>query len=420
MKRTVRNYVIRILIMAILAAVVILIANGVRPSWSESSEQRADTEITKKNDLILWYYDEDITPYVQQLASDYFRKNGIRVGCRLVSVVSFFEEINRLNVEGGDAPDLFITDTTRLEQAYLGSVAETNAYPDIYNLRNYSVKALTSVMYDGKMVAYPLCFDMAFFVYNQSYRKEAPESFEAIAKEAESFVKDPDSEKDMTILYDVTDLLFEYPFIGDSLSLGGETGDEDSEVSCDEKKGIASLQAYLDFQNKVKIDRTTTTYDLAENSFVFGRSEMALLKCRSLAVLNREKTPYQICAMPAVNSEIPSKALSSTLCVCVNPMSGHQNDAEELAKYMTYDHAEILYGLTGCLSARRLSYKEDGFEEVYDLYDQTASFPKFLETEDLFRDVKQMFDRLAEGDEPKKVVESFKKALESQMTSRKR
>ena len=420
MKRTVRNYVIRIVIMAILAAVVILIANEVRPSWSESSEQRADTEIAQKNDLILWYYDEDLTPYVEQLATDYFRKNGKRVGCKLVSVVSYFEEINRLNVEGGDAPDLFITDTTRLEQAYLGSVAAPNAFPDTYSLRNYPMKALTSVMYDGRMVAYPLCFDMGYFVYNPSYRKEAPQSFAEIAKAAEDFVKDPDSVKDMTILYDMTDLLFEYPFIGASLNLGGENGDAEAEVSCDLKQGIASLQAYLDFQEKVKIDRSTTTYDLVENSFVFGRSEMALLKCRSLALLNREKTPYQICPMPAVTGEIPSKALSSTLCVCVNPMSRNEKQAEDLAKYMTFDHAQILYGLTGCLSARRLSYKEGGFDELYDLYDQTASFPKFLETEDLFRDVMQMFDRLAKGEKPKTVMGDFQKALETQMASRTR
>ena len=420
MKRTVRNYIIRIAIMAVLAAAVILIAGRVRPSWSESSEQRADTEITQKNDLILWYYDSDLTGYVKQLADDYFREHGLRAGCELVSVVSFFEEINRLNVEGNGAPDLFITDSTRLEQAYLGSVAQINAFPDVFTLRNYSVKALTSVTYGGRMVAYPLCFDMGYFVYNQSYRDRDPNNFAEIGQEAERFVKDPESTKDMVLLYDPSDILFEYPFIGASIDLGGEAGDDDTKVALNETDGVASLQAYQDFRNKVNIDRNTTTYDLAENSFAFGRSEMAFLKCRSLGVLNREKTPYKICKMPALNAELSSKALSSTLCVCVNPMSERETDAQDLAKYMTFDHTDLIYGLTGYISAKRLSSPEPGFQEVYDLYDETASLPKFLETEELFRDVQQIFVTLEEGEEPKKAFGAFEQAVKTQMASRTR
>lgn len=418
MRRTTRNTIIRIIIMAVLSAAVILIALKFRPSWAESTEQRGDREIQQDYDLTLWYYDESLTPYVEQLSQDYFRKEGLRVGCELVSVVSFFENMNKLNVDGDGAPDLYITDTSRLEQAYLGSLAKENAYPDIYSLKNYSVKALTSVRYGGKQVGYPLCFDMEYFAYNKDYLDRAPQSFEKIAADSESFVKQEDSPVDMVILYDINDLLFNYHFIGSVLNLGGDAGDDDSSIEINKEQGINALTAYKDFTSKVNISRNTTTYELAENSFVFGRSMTAILKCSSLAALNREHTNFEIAKMPAVNDAIDSKALSTTWCVCVNPMTQNTKDAEKLAKYMTFDNTNSIYDLTGFMSCKRMDYTGAGYNEVYVLYDDTTSLPKFIETEEIWKDIKLMFQNVNDGTEPQDAFNNLETSVYLQLATR--
>ena len=420
MKRTIRNTIIRIAIIGVLTAALILVASKYRPSWAESSEQRADREITQNNDLTLWYYDEALTPYVNQLSTDYFRKEGLRVGCELVSVVSFFEKINEANVNGGDTPDLYITDTTRLEQAYLGSVAKQNAYPDIYTLENYSVKSLTSILYNGKQVAYPLCFDMEYFVYNKDYMEKAPLTFTQITNESESFTKQTESPVDMVILYDVSDLLFNYHFLGGSVNLGGDAGDDDTSISLDAEELLPAMQAYQAFAQKAKINIDRTTYDLAENSFVFGRSMCSILKCSSLEALNREHTNYAIAPMPKVSADVDSKALSTTFCVCVNPMSKNVSAAEKLAKYMTYDNTSSIYSLTGYMSCKRMDYSEAGFAEVYALYDDTASLPKFIETEELWRDMKTLLNQLAKDTEadPSDALTTFVDSVYSQLATR--
>lgn len=418
MRRTTRNTIIRIIIMAVLSAAVILIALKFRPSWAESTEQRGDREIQQDYDLTLWYYDESLTPYVEQLSQDYFRKEGLRVGCELVSVVSFFENMNKLNVDGDGAPDLYITDTSRLEQAYLGSLAKENAYPDIYSLKNYSVKALTSVRYGGKQVGYPLCFDMEYFAYNKDYLDRAPQSFEKIAADSESFVKQEESPVDMVILYDINDLLFNYHFIGSVLNLGGDAGDDDSSIEINKEQGINALTAYKDFTSKVNISRNTTTYELAENSFVFGRSMTAILKCSSLAALNREHTNFEIAKMPAVNDAIDSKALSTTWCVCVNPMTQNTKDAEKLAKYMTFDNTNSIYDLTGFMSCKRMDYTGAGYNEVYVLYDDTTSLPKFIETEEIWKDIKLMFQNVNDGTEPQDAFNNLETSVYLQLATR--
>ena len=418
MRRTTRNTIIRIIIMAVLSAAVILIALKFRPSWAESTEQRGDREIQQDYDLTLWYYDKSLTPYVEQLSQDYFRKEGLRIGCELVSVVSFFENMNQLNVDGDGAPDLYITDTSRLEQAYLGSLAKENAYPDIYSLKNYSVKALTSVRYGGKQVGYPLCFDMEYFAYNKDYLDRAPQSFEKIAADSESFVKQEESPVDMVILYDINDLLFNYHFIGSVLNLGGDAGDDDSSIEINKEQGINALTAYKDFTSKVNISRNTTTYELAENSFVFGRSMTAILKCSSLAALNREHTNFEIAKMPAVNDAIDSKALSTTWCVCVNPMTQNTKDAEKLAKYMTFDNTNSIYDLTGFMSCKRMDYTGAGYNEVYVLYDDTTSLPKFIETEEIWKDIKLMFQNVNDGTEPQDAFNNLETSVYLQLATR--
>ena len=418
MRRTIRNTIIRIIIMAVLSAAVILIALKLRPSWAESTEQRGDREIVQNYDLTLWYYDESLSPYVQQLSQDYFRKEGLRVNCELVSVVSFFENMNQLNVKGEGAPDLYITDTSRLEQAYLGSLAKENAYPEIYSLQNYSVKSLTSVRYGGKQVGYPLCFDMEFFAYNKDYLDKQPSSFAQIAADSESFVKQEDSPVDMVILYDVNDLLLNYHFIGSAVDLGGDAGDDDSLIEMNKEQAVSALTGYKDFNTKVNISRSTTTYELAENSFVFGRSMTAILKCSSLAALNREHTNFEICPMPAVNAVIPSKALSTTWCVCVNPMTEKTEAAENLAKYMTYDNTKTIYDLTGYMSCRRMSYTGNGYNEVYVLYDDTTSLPKFIETEEIWKDFKLMFQNINDGTDPAEAFNTLETSIYLQLATR--
>lgn len=404
--------------MAVLAAAVILVASFLRPSWAESTEQRGDREIEQDYDLILWYYDEDFTPYVEQLQTDYFRKQGLRVGCEKVSIVSFFENMNKLNVEGEGAPDLYITDSSRLEQAYLGSLAKENAYPDIYSLQNYSVKSLTSVRYGGKQVAYPLCFDMEYFVYNTDYLNQPPVSFEKIAQDAESFTKQQDSPIDMVILYDANDLLYQYHFLGGVMDLGGESGDDDSQIDLNKEQVMAALTAYQDFVSKAGINRKTTTYDLVENSFIYGRSMTAVLNCTSLAALNQENAAYEVAKMPAVNSEIPSKALSTTWCVCVNPMSQNTKEAEKLAKYMTYDNTGTIYESTGFMSTKRMEHTAKGFSDVYSLYDESASLPKFIETEELWKDLKDTLLAVWDGKEVGEAVDALEASVYLQLATR--
>ena len=393
MKRTIRNYLIRILIMVVLAAALVLIARAFRPSFADSTEQRAGDEIVESYDMTLWYYDEGMTDYVNLIKSEYFKKTGLRIDCKLVSIVSFYENINTLNnAESEDAPDVYLTESSRLEEAYLGGTARVNPDTETYSLRNYSRNALSSVIYDGRMFAYPLCFDTAFFVYNRKLVEEAPLAFSDIESLSTSFVKDAESDVDMVMLFNVEDVISSYPFLGAYLELGGVNGDDASAFNVYSEELLEAAYFYQELSANLNIDMNTMTYDLAENSFAFGRSQMAILNCRSLEALNKAGTDYVICDMPKLNAKLDTKTISAHWCVCVNPGSSDVSRAVDLATFMTYEKADLIYGATGYMSCARLSYRDKGFADVYALYENSANFPKLIETEEIWKDLKTLLN----------------------------
>ncbi len=403
MNKSVRNIIIRIIVMLVLSAAVVLVALAFRPK----TEGNAAKEIEEGHDLILWYYEDGMKDLAEQVKADYFKTSGLRVECKKVSAVSFFDNINKLNINGGEAPDLYISETTKLEQAFLGSTAKVNEDTDTYSLRNYSRNSLSSVMYNGKMVGYPLCFNTSFFVYNPDMVEKAPKTFKEIQEMSTSFIKDTESDVDMIMLFDVSNLLDNYLFIGNYLELGGDNGDNNDEFDVYNENLIEAAFRYQELGSNLKIDLATTTYDLVENSFAFGRCKMALLNCSSLALLNEVNAPYVITDLPRLTDALGTKGLSNTWCVCVNPMSKNVEQAEELAKFMTYDEAGIVYDNTGYMSCLRSANEGKGFASVYKQYEITSSLPKLIETENLWKDLKSMLNEIWTGADVSAQLESF-------------
>lgn len=417
MRRSRRNYFIRIVVIVLLSAAIIFGAMLIRPTSAEKID--SSNEIEEGHDLILWYYDPTFEEYTKELKEDYFKTTGLRLDCELVSAVEFFENINKLNVaQDENAPDLYITESTKLEQAYLGSIAKENIYPESYNLAHFAETALKASTCKDKLVAYPLAFDVGLLVYNNDFQLDPPQTFDEILVSSSNFIKDDRSSIDMVALFDPNSLISNFEFIGAYLNIGGENGDNSNEINTDSEELLKALSYYKNFASKVNIDKNTVTYDLVENSFVFGRCTTAIINCSTLDLLNRQNTNYKIAQMPPLNEELQSKALSTTWCVCVNPISKHIQESEELAKYMTYDNTKFIYDTTGLISCRRVLHEAKGFQDAYTQYENSYSLPKMIETQEIWKDLKIMLNSVWSGTEPSEALAKFNKALSNALSTR--
>jgi len=404
--------------MVVVSALIIFVANYFRPSFAESTEQREDEEIKAIYDLTLWYYDEDLTDYVESVAEEYFKRTGLKVGYQLVSAVGLFERINSENINSGEGPDLYITESTRLEQAYLGAVAKVNEYGDIYNSNEFCDTAINAVTCNGKLVAYPLCFNTSFFAYNTEYFEKKPTSFEDIAVLSENFSKETDSVVDMVFLFDPSDLITNFGYIGAYTAMGGAAGDDAKQISLDSTELSSALTFYSNLSKRISIPMSTTTQDLVMNSFCYGRTEAAILQTSDIDDINSSNINFRIIVNLPLNSELSSKALSTTLCVGVNPMSDDVSEAENLAKYMTYERVDSIYEKTGYMACRRIDYTLKGFSAVYSQYESSVSLPKIIETEELWKDFKYMLNNVWNGSDPDESLSVLRNSLNSALSTR--
>ncbi|RAZ19416.1 sugar ABC transporter substrate-binding protein, partial [Klebsiella oxytoca] len=63
-----------------------------------------------------------------------------------------------------------------------------------------------------------------------------------------------------------------------------------------------------------------------------------------------------------------------TACVVVNGYSGHKQEANDFARYLTSQNVDVLYDRTGKVSAARdVDYEFEGLKEFAAEYEQSIS-----------------------------------------------
>ena len=407
MKNRVLGYIIGIAGIVVLIGLALLVVLCILPK----NEQGRET--ANKENLLLWYYDDSLTDFVKAAASAYESENEITVDYELVSSIEFFEDINLKNASGERTPDLYITDTTQLEKAYLGSLSEENAYPELYTEKNFYQRAIDAVTYKGILVAYPLSFDTAFLAYNTDYVNEAPEIFLDIYD-----VQTDNSENeniDCVISYDKHEILSNFYSLGNSLILGGNSGDNISEFKIDKDLLMQAMYYYQSFPYDYNV--FADVYEEAAEKFLTGKSIYSILTVKSLKALSESSVNYSICKIPDYSNTIKTKTLSTTLCVCVNPFSADEDGAASLAKFMTYDFSDNILDTVSQKSCRRNSNSSAEEKIIAEIYEESAILPKLIKTEGLWSEIKSFLNHILSGGDIEECVDSLEENLNEALTS---
>lgn len=221
-----------VIIVALLAAVCMA-------GWSLSFFNKANDNILKdfhKETIHLWYTDDALTDYLNSKAVAFYEENDIRIETKLVSGLEYLEEINKASIAGDSVPDVYIVSNDSLEKAYLAGLATEISDSDfVADETGFSQAARDAVTYHGKYIAYPMYYETAALLYNKTY-------LEQIAQESEVEQNDsliPSSIADILTYadqysapenveyffrWDVSDIFYNYFFIGNYITVGGAAG----------------------------------------------------------------------------------------------------------------------------------------------------------------------------------------------------
>ena len=452
------------------------------------AEEDRENAYYQTQTLYFWYCDDRYTEFLTYAAVDYHKAHpDTRVIPVLVSSSEYLKAVNDASVQGDNYPDLYILSNESLEKAYLAGLAcKVLNSGDTLDSRFYSKAALDAVNYHKSNIAYPLSFETTVLMYNKTYLEdwvekvnsgeykgegegvsiedmelsdddrnnmdlvedgtgsEAPDEQvtleDAIPKSFDDIYYLSDryeaGEKVKTLVkWDVSDVLYNYLFLGAYMQVGGDTGDDISLIDIYNENTVECMEAYKKL-NEIFAFGSDTDYQTTLDEFLNGEalytivSSDAIAKAEALVAekdakldeLNaklaaRQKeleavgnvsgndTPvleeiekikkdiaaidvyeYGYAEVPYVKETLKSRTLSVTDAVVINGYSTHKEAADKFANFLSKDCAGDIYKRTGklasCLSA---GYAEGSPESIFQIgYGNSIPLSKLVEASNLW------------------------------------
>lgn len=483
---TLRKRLLTILILLIVtggALTIGLAGFTVERTQEGEAEKETPTLFGHRETLYLWYTDEALTDYLSSVAvsfNDY--QDEVRVIPVHTSGLEYLETINQASLLGEEVPDLYIVGNDSLEKAYLAGLAAQVSVPEgVLPMSEYFPEtALLASTYLDKQIAYPLYFETSSFLYNKTYlddwaksRLEAeadtaageaaqeavdngdipeeadgdtgaagqteeefvideemlaakieealPEKIEDILAFAEEY--DAPEQVESIFKWDVSDIFYNYFFVGNYIDVGGATGDDKESIDIYNEDAIRCMRVYQDLNQFFSIDTKEISYDSVLQDFIDGKIVYTIATSDALARIEEAKEngefeyEYETSVLPDVSSELASKSLSVTQCVVVNGYSTHKDMANEFAVYLTCLNTGDLYSRTGKLPANSDAVEEANVNARAFLleYEKSVPIPKMIETSNYWIEMEIAFARIWDGEDENLTLKALSEQIMAQI-----
>ncbi len=448
-------------VVVVLVCVVAILYSATLPMGeAEKTEQGSDSLFdTDKETIYFWYTDDNMTSFINSATVAFGEEKGVRVIPVLVSESEYLEAVGHASLHGPQMPDVYLIANDSLEKAYLAGLAtETADAGTVCNEENFPKAALSAVSYHGKNIAYPMYFDTSALIFNATYMAQWQEQQQAKVEAAENGEEVVDGGEvvegeetanalasaslatvdDILIVadtfdvpegvegimrWDVTDIFYNYWFVGSYLNMGGEAGDDKNNININNAEAVACLEVYQALNQFFSMESETISYDSVVQDFIDGKIMFTVATSDIITRLEAAKADgsfaydYGITTMPAVSAELDSAPLSVTGAVVVNGYSEHKKLGNEFAAYLTTIGVDDLYEKTGKLSAYNYSDTDNGsvWQFKYS-YADSVSLPKMMETGNYWIQLEVLFSKVWNGSDAATLLEELDAQIDSQIS----
>jgi len=461
-----KGRLISVAAVAVMAAAVY--CGGIWGTEEIEDEEMPVSWFGQKETIHFWYSDETLTNFINSAAVAFGEKEGVRVFPVLVSDSEYLEAINRASLDDDSTqmPDVYLVSHDALEKAYLAGLATSiQDAAGICNERNFPQAALASATYQDKLVGYPLYFETSALVYNETYLAEwaaqiamkellsagdvgeNPEEYQdgipvdeaLLAEKTERYFKEavPGTVEDILHIadtfdvplgvdgimkWDVSDIFYNYWFVGNYMIVGGEAGDDADNIDINNVETIQCLEVYKALNQFFSIESDTVDYDTVVEDFCEGKTVFTIATTdvvKTLADAEEEGRlgfTYGIALLPQVSGELQSRPMSVTNVVAVNGYSQHKALANRFAAYLTGECADSLYSRTGRVAANLHADADNGALQIFKLeYAQSIPLPKMMETGNFWVQLEALFSRVWNGADVAELVRELDERIRTQM-----
>ena len=389
--------------------VVLILGQMLTVGISHYNSLRENTESTGEDvELTIWYTDAKLNDFMLEAAVDYKESTGITVNPQLISAVDYIETISDATFIEENGPDLFVAGSDLLQKAlYAGLVDDQVSYSEAEE-DNIPQKAFDAATCNGKLIGYPFYFESCFLLYNKYYVEDWPGTVDEILEYADEFDTTTTTERVQSIFkWDVSDIFYNYFFIGNYVGLGGINGDDTSQLNLSAGKTIECLEYYQALNEFFAIDEETVHNEDVIQEFIDGKIVFTIAKTDAIARLDKaiedgtvaeytleaatdeegNEIParevdcfYGVGDIPNLTTDLLTRGLSVTNSIVVNNYSQNRAYANDFAHYLSYERADRLYEQTGKVSVcKNVTAGDENWERIMVQYAGSVEIPKIIE-----------------------------------------
>ena len=464
---TLKRRLITILVIALCAGGIYGVGRlGITVRQNDETEIDDDSIFGHRETLYLWYTDEALTDYLNSVAVSYSEyQSDVRVIPVYTSGREYLETINQASVNTDEVPDMYITSNDSLEKAYLAGLASEVRLPEgvLSMEETFPETAISAVTYHDKQIAYPFYFETSCFLYNETYLADwaraqleaetdavmAEEALEQLengeepeetisSESAEEAVQagliseeaveervsqtlpktiddirafgdeyDAPEQVEAVFKWDVSDIFYNYFFVGDSIDVGGKNGDSADSIHIYNEDAIRCLRVYQNLNQFFSIDTKEISYDGILQDFIDGKIVYTVATTDALSKIENAKAEgefeyeYGISMMPDVSEELSSASLSVTQCVVINGYSVKKDMANDFGVYLTEYATDTLFARTGKLPVcdNGDTYADPNKEAFLQEYMCSIPMPKMIETSNFWVELEIAFAKIWDGED---------------------
>lgn len=442
-------------------------------------EEEISSLFRDKETIYFWYSDEALTDFIASAAVAFGAEKDVRVIPVLTSDSEYLEALNQASLHSTQIPDAFILSNDSLEKAYLSGLASRiTDEAGICNEDHFSETALSAVTYKDKLVAYPYYYQTSALLYNKTYLEawtaeqlqkaaeadgeeatedtggDAADNADASGEEGDAgemevtedtltvtpeqleagipanmdemlaFADNYDAPENVeaVLRWDVSDIFYNYFFVGNYMVVGGECGDDETAVDINNEAVKQCLEVYQNLNQFFYIESDSVSYDSVVQDFIDGKIVFTIVTTDVLTKLKQAEEegtfPYEygIAMLPGPSAELQAKSLSVTNCVVVNGYSEHRELANEFATFLTNEYYDNLYERTGKVSANLAANAGNEDLQVFmEEYKNAGSLPKMIETSNFWIQLEILFSKVWEGEDAAGLLQELSDKITTQL-----
>ena len=255
----------------------------------------------------------------------------------------------------------------------------------------------------------------------QRVQEMLPGSIEALKTLADGY--DAPEQVEGVFKWDVTDIFYNYFFVGNAINMGGEAGWDTSQIDIYNLEAIESMKVYQELNQFFSIDTSDCDYDEILDDFMAGKMVFTVATTDAVFKLEDAKADalfnyeYGVMTIPDINDELKTRSLSMTNCVVVNGYSAHKDAANDFALFLTGEYNNILYARSGKVSAAKdVEYGYDALYHFAEEYESSVSMPKMLETSNFWVQLEVAFSQIWNGADANSKLKELSEQIMRQVT----